>query len=58
MRCELWAMSKYSMRLRLERQRVVGYALAQAVLSACWSIEAGESGWEGLIRVAEELTNF
>ena len=42
-------------RLELDRQRVVGYGLAQAVLSACWDVEDGVPGWERTIRVAEVL---
>ena len=45
-------------RLALERERVIRYGLAQAVLSACWSIEDHGYGWEGVIRVAEELENL
>jgi streptomycin 6-kinase len=41
--------------LDLERQRVVGYGLAQAVLSACWSVEDHGYGWEPFIAVAEQL---
>lgn len=42
-------------RLGLERERVIGYGLAQAVLSACWSVEANERGWEGVMRAAEVM---
>lgn len=45
-------------RLGLERARVVGYGVAQAVLSACWSLEDNEGGWEGVMRVAEVLSDF
>ena len=44
--------------LGLERERVIGYGLAQAVLSAWWSIEDHGYGWEGVMRVAEELENL
>jgi streptomycin 6-kinase len=42
-------------RLELDRQRVLGYGLAQAVLSACWDVEGGMPGWEATTRVAEVL---
>ena len=45
-------------RLGLDRQRVLGYGVAQAVLSACWDIEGNVPRWEGMIRVAEELANL
>ncbi len=41
--------------LNFDRRRVLGYGLAQAVLSACWSLEGAEEGWEDTMRVAEEL---
>lgn len=41
--------------LNFDRRRVLGYGLAQAVLSACWSLEGSEEGWEDTMRVAEEL---
>jgi streptomycin 6-kinase len=42
-------------RLGLDRQRVLGYGQAQAVLSACWDVGDDIPGWEGTMRVAEEL---
>lgn len=44
-----------SEQLELDRQRVLAYGLAQAVLSACWSLESHEDGWEDTMRVAGEL---
>jgi streptomycin 6-kinase len=44
--------------LGLDRQRVLGYGLAQAVLSACWSLEDEGFGWEGVIHVAERLAEM
>lgn len=41
--------------LGFERERIVGWALAQAVLSAWWSIEDHGTGWEQAITVAELL---
>jgi streptomycin 6-kinase len=41
--------------LDIDRQRVLAYGLAQAVLSACWSVEAEGYGWEPVITVAEQL---
>jgi streptomycin 6-kinase len=42
-------------RLGLDRQRVLGYGQAQAVLSACWDVGDDIPGWEGTMHVAEEL---
>ena len=42
-------------RLGFDRQRIVGWALAQAVLSAWWSIEDEGYGWEGAMQVAAWL---
>ncbi len=41
--------------LGIDRQRILGWSFAQAVLSAWWSVEDHGHGWEGAIRVAEEL---
>jgi streptomycin 6-kinase len=41
--------------LGVERERIRGWGLAQAVLSAWWSIEDGDMGWEFAIAVAELL---
>ena len=37
------------------RDRVVGWGIAYAVLSALWSAEDGASGWEGALACAEVL---
>ena len=39
--------------LGFERQRMLGWGMAQAVLSAWWSVEDHGHGWEGAIGVAE-----
>jgi len=41
--------------LEIDRQRILGWSFAQAVLSAWWSIEDQGHGWEGAIEVAERL---
>ena len=41
--------------LGLDRARVRGWAVTQAVLSAVWSLEDGESSWEGATANAELL---
>ncbi|MBA3533186.1 MAG: phosphotransferase [Ardenticatenales bacterium] len=41
--------------LGVERERIVGWGMAQAVLSAWWSIEDHEPGWEFDIACAEQL---
>jgi streptomycin 6-kinase len=41
--------------LRFDRQRMLGWGVAQAVLSAWWSVEDHGDGWKGAMRVAEIL---
>jgi streptomycin 6-kinase len=41
--------------LGFDRQRIVGWGIAQAVLSAWWSIEDHGAGWERAIAYAEAL---
>jgi streptomycin 6-kinase len=41
--------------LGFDRQRVTGWGIAQAVLSACWSVEDHGHGWELAIACAEAL---
>lgn len=41
--------------LALDRARLRGWGVAQAVLSAVWSVEDGESGWQPTINCAELL---
>jgi streptomycin 6-kinase len=45
-------------RLGLERARLRGWGLVQAVLSAWWSIEDGEADWAGAIACAELLAGL
>lgn len=42
-------------RLGLDRARVVAWSFVQAVLSACWTVEDGEAGWERAIEFAREI---
>lgn len=44
--------------LDLERERIVGYSMAQAVLSAWWSFEDTGRGWEPWLPVAEVLLSL
>jgi streptomycin 6-kinase len=41
--------------LGLDRQRLLAWSLAQAVLSACWTVEDHETDWESAIAIAEIL---
>lgn len=41
--------------LGLDRERIRGWAVAQAVLSAWWCVEEGDSGWRDVITCAEAL---
>jgi streptomycin 6-kinase len=41
--------------LNIDRQRLWGWSLAQAVLSAWWSYEDGEPGWKPMLRLAEQV---
>jgi streptomycin 6-kinase len=44
--------------LGFERQRIIGWGFAQAVLSAWWSVEDHNHGWEYGIRCAEILSSL
>jgi streptomycin 6-kinase len=44
--------------LALDRQRIIAWSLAQAVLSAWWSIDDHGLGWEEAIEVAEILSGL
>jgi streptomycin 6-kinase len=44
--------------LGFDRQRMIGWGLAQAVLSAWWSIEDHGQGWEEAIAIAEILSEL
>jgi streptomycin 6-kinase len=46
---------QFAERLKLDRQRLIAWGIAQAVLSAWWSIEDHGHGWEPAIRCAELL---
>jgi streptomycin 6-kinase len=48
----------FSEMLGLERQRVAAWGMAQAVLSACWSIEDEGRGWEEATACAELLSGM
>jgi streptomycin 6-kinase len=41
--------------LNLDRQRLIGWGIAQAVLSAWWSVEDHGHGWQPALRCAELL---
>jgi streptomycin 6-kinase len=41
--------------LGLDRERIRGWAVAQAVLSAWWCVEDADSGWHNVIACAEAL---
>ena len=41
--------------LEIDRQRILAWSFAHAVLSAWWSIEDKGHGWEGAIEVAEQI---
>ena len=43
--------------LGLERERLIAWGIAQAVLSACWSVEEG-GGWEEVLVCAEVLADM
>lgn len=44
-------------RLPFERERIVGWGVAQALLSACWSLEDGED-WGAGVAVAQRLAGL
>ncbi len=41
--------------LGLDRERIKGWGIAQAVLAACWCVEEDDSAWEDFITCAEAL---
>ena len=41
--------------LGFARERILGWGIAQAVLSACWSVESPGYGWEQVIEIGERL---
>ncbi len=49
---------QFAERLDLDRGRLIGYGIAQAVLSAWWSVEDHGRGWEPAIRIAELLAEL
>jgi streptomycin 6-kinase len=51
----LWILSE---ELELDRERLQGWAVAQAVLSAWWSVEDNEDGWQPTIAIAEMLSEM
>ena len=44
--------------LGFERARICGWGVAQAVLSACWSIEDQGHGWDYVIDIGERLVKL
>ena len=46
----------FAERLDVPRERVRGWGLARAVLSACWTLEDHGTDWESAVAVAERLT--
>jgi streptomycin 6-kinase len=51
-------LSILSEELDLDRERLRGWAMAQAVLSAWWSVEDNEDGWQPTITIAEMLSEI
>ena len=46
---------QFAAELDLERERIMGYSMAQAVLSAWWSLEDTGQGWKPWVAVAETM---
>lgn len=44
--------------LAFDRERIRGWGVAQAVLSACWTIEDQGDGWDYVIDIGERLTRI
>lgn len=51
-------MSIVAAELGFDRERVAGWALARALLSAWWSIEDHGDGWQPAVTIAEHLARF
>jgi streptomycin 6-kinase len=45
--------AQFSELLTLDRERLLGWGVVQAVLSAWWSFDSGEDGWQPMIGFAE-----
>lgn len=50
-------LDQLSMGLGLDRERILAWAVHQAVLAGWWSFEEGDPAWEGWLAVAELLAN-
>jgi streptomycin 6-kinase len=48
---------QFSIELGFDRDRIYGWAFSQAVLSAYWSYEEKDKGWENWLAVAEIIKN-
>jgi streptomycin 6-kinase len=46
-------MDQFTMELALDRERILGWSVYQAVLAAWWSYEEGDRDWEKWLAVAE-----
>jgi streptomycin 6-kinase len=57
-RIQAWRVDQFSAELGLDRERVIGWGVAQAVLSAWWSIEDHGHGWEPAIETATVLSEL
>ncbi len=44
--------------LNLDRQRLIGWGLAQAVLSSWWSYESGDGNWADVLQCAQVLSKM
>jgi streptomycin 6-kinase len=44
--------------LEMDRQRIVGWGMAQAVLSAWWSYEDNDSDWQVVLPIADHLARL
>ena len=53
--CSPCESANYPEELGFDRERIQGWAFAQAVLSACWTYEDHGYGWEGVMQLAAVL---
>ncbi len=49
--------AQFSELLTLDRERLLGWGVVQAVLSAWWSFDSGEDGWQPMLGFAEMVSD-
>jgi streptomycin 6-kinase len=45
-------------RLDLDRRRVLGWSIVYGVLSACWTLDSSEDGWQNAVELSTKLSEI